>query len=323
MSAIGVAVIGAGPWGGTLARTFARLPGVDLRWICELDDDRRAAAQSAHPTASITAEMDDVLTDPDVSAAVVAVDAPRHHSVGLRVLAADRHVLVEKPLALSVADAAALCDAAAARGRLLTVGHLLLHHPAVQRAKQLVDGGALGRPLYLEASRAVAGPDRRGGSAWWTLAAHDVSLALYLLNAAPVAVSAAGIRGGGREDIATFATLHFADGRLAHLHAARFAGGRERRFSIVGTHRALSFDELAPVPTLRLSAPTMVGPTVPVEELPVAAGDALVAQCLHFAACAARGNTAGGNAPHALTVVRVLEAGTRSMVAGGAPVEVT
>ena len=322
MNEIGVAVIGAGPWGATLARTFARIPGVNLRWLCDLDEGRCAEARAAHPEVSVTATVDEVLADPNVSAAVVAVDAPRHHSVGLRVLSANRHLLVEKPLALSVADAAALCEAATVRARVLTVGHLLLHHQAVQRAKQLLDAGALGRPLYFEAARTVTGTNRRGGSAWWTLAPHDVSLALHLFEAAPVTVSAVGTRGGSDEDVATFATLHFADGRLAHLHAARFAAARERRFSIVGSHRALSFDELAPEPTLRLSEPTLGGPAVPIEQIAISAGDPLFAQCLHFVSSAARGDTTGGNGAHALAVVRVLEAGARSMTAGGAPVEV-
>jgi predicted dehydrogenase len=318
---LGVGVIGAGPWGSTLARTFARLPGVELRWICELDESRRSQARAAHPGTSVTAAVGDVLADPGVTAAIVAVDAPRHHSVGLRVLSADRHLLVEKPLALSVADAAALCEAATARARVLTVGHLLLHHPAVQRAKQLLDAGALGRPLYFEAARTVTGT-RRADSAWWTLAPHDVSLALHLFDAAPVTVSAIGSRGGSGTDVATFATLHFDDGRLAHLHAARFAAARERKFSIVGTQRGLSFDELEPEPTLRLSEPTLDRSAVPIEQSMIGSADPLFAQCLHFISCVARGDTTGGNAAHALAVVRVLEAGARSMAANGAPVEV-
>jgi predicted dehydrogenase len=305
-----------------MARTFARVPGVELRWICELDENRRTVAGAAHPAASITAAVDEVLADPAVTAAVVAVDAPRHHSVGLQVLSADRHLLVEKPLALSVADAAALCEAATVRARVLTVGHLLLHHPAVQRAKQLLDDGALGRPLYFEAARTVTGTNRRGESAWWTLAPHDVSLALHLFDAAPVTVSAVASRSGSDTDVATFATLHFGDGRLAHLHAARFAAARERRFSIVGTDRALSFDELETTPTVRLSEPTLGGPGVTIEQIAIGAADPLFAQCLHFISCVTRGDTTGGNAAHALAVVRVLEAGARSMAANGAPVEV-
>ena len=114
----------------------------------------------------------------------MAVDSPRHHAVGLRVLAADRHLLVEKPLALSVADAArAESRGAGAPARVLTVGHLLLHHPAVRRAQQLIADGALGEPLWFEAARVGAGTAARPGSAWWALAPHDVSLALHLFDA--------------------------------------------------------------------------------------------------------------------------------------------
>ncbi len=320
MKQLGVGVIGAGPWGGTLARTFSRIPGVDLRWICDLDADRRSDARAAHPGALVTADLDEVLADPAVGAAVVAVDAARHHSVGLQVLLADRHLLVEKPMALSVADAAALYQTASDRSRVLTVGHLLLHHPAIRRCKGLLDAGALGSPLYFESTRTALGGLRRDRSAWWTLAPHDISLAVHLFGAAPVSVSAIGYRAHGDSDVASFCTVNFADGRMAHLHDARLAAANERRFSIVGSERALTFDELAPE-QLRLSEPGRAGGTVSVEEIP--RGDPLFTQCAHFVSCAANDHAAGGNGHHALTVVRVLEAGARSMAAGGAPIEVT
>ncbi len=321
MKQLGVGVIGAGPWGGTLARTFSRIPGVDLRWICDLDADRRSDARAAHPGAVVTAEVEEVLADPAVGAAVVAVDAARHHSVGLQVLVADRHLLVEKPMALSVADAAALYQAASDRSRVLTVGHLLLHHPAIRRSKELIATGALGTPLYFESTRTAVGALRRDRSAWWTLAPHDISLALHLFEATPVRVSAIGYRANGETDVAVFCTVLFADGRMAHLHAARLAAANERRFSIVGSERALTFDELAPEQSLRLSEPGRADGAVSREDIP--RGDPLFTQCAHFVSCAANDHAAGGNGHHALTVVRILEAGARSMAAGGAPIEVT
>jgi predicted dehydrogenase len=346
MTAVGVALVGAGPWGLTLGRAVARLPEIDLRWICELDPERRAIAAAIAPQARLTDELDEVLSDPAVAAALVAVDSPRHHPVGLRVLRADRHLLVEKPMALTVADAAELSALAEARHRVLAVGHLLLHHPAVRHARQLIADGVLGQPLWLEATRLAPGTARSGGGAWWTLAPHDVSLALHLFGAIPVRVTAVGRprrdaephpglpeRSGrsGRSELADLAeladsvawvTLHFADGRLAHIHVARLAVEKRRGFSVVGTHRALSFDELAPERVLRLTDPARNGALARTEIIPVDAADALSAQCLHFAAGVARGDPSAGNGAHALAVVRVLEAGTRSMRAGGAPVDV-
>jgi predicted dehydrogenase len=326
MTAVGVALVGAGPWGLTLGRAAARLPEVDLRWICELDPQRRALAAAIAPGARLTQELDEVLADPGVAAALVAVDSPRHHAVGLRVLRADRHLLVEKPMALTVADAAELSALAETRQRILAVGHLLLHHPAVRLARQLIAEGGLGQPLWLETTRLAPGTARAGGSAWWTLAPHDVSLALHLFGGVPIKVTAIGRcqgeAGPHEPDRVAWVTLHFADGRLAHIHVARLAVEKRRGFSVVGTRRALTFDELAPERVLRLHDPARGGAMAHSESIPVDTADALAAQCQHFVAGVARGDPSAGNSAHALAVVRVLEAGTRSMWAGGAPVDV-
>lgn len=354
MTAVGVALVGAGPWGLTLGRAVARLPEVDLRWICELDPQRRAIAAAMAPGARLTDELDEVLADPSVAAALVAVDSPRHHPVGLRVLRADRHLLVEKPMALTVADAAELSALAHARQRVLAVGHLLLHHPAVRRARQLIVDGVLGDSLWLETTRLAPGTARAGGSAWWTLAPHDVSLALHLFGAVPARVTAVGrsaeasepdrqdrmsriglsadrhpmVGGSGRalepdeKDRVAWVTLHFDDGRLAHIHVARLAIEKKRGFSVVGSRRAIAFDELAPERALRICDPARGGAPARTEVIPVDATDALSAQCRHFVSGVARDDLSAGNSGHALAVVRVLEAGTRSMRAGGAPVDV-
>jgi predicted dehydrogenase len=320
MNPVGVALVGAGPWGLTLGRAMVRLPGVDLRWICELDPGRRAAAGELAAGARLTGALDDALADPGVAAAFVAVDSPRHHAVGLRVLQADRHLLVEKPLAMNVADAAELSGVATERRRVLAVGHLLLHHPAVRRARQMIAAGELGETLWLEAARLAPGPGRAPGSVWWTLAPHDVSLALHLFDAVPARVTAVGGAGGAPgEETVVWATLHFPDGRLAHIHGARHAAQKQRGFSVIGSRRALSFDELAAAGSLRLHDPGHAGAG---ETVAVDAADALTAQCRHFLTGVARGDTSAGNGAHALAVVRVLEAGARSMDAGGAPVAV-
>jgi predicted dehydrogenase len=323
MNPVGVALVGAGPWGLTLGRVMARLPEVDVRWICELDPARRAGAAGVAAGARLTGALDEALEDPRVEAAFVAVDSPHHHPVGLRVLRADRHLLVEKPLALSVADAAELSAVADARRRVLAVGHLLLHHPAVRRARQLIAEGLLGETLWLEAVRLAPGPARRGGSVWWTLAPHDVSLALHLYDAVPTHVTAVGgaARTPGEESV-VWATLHFGDGRLAHIHAGRHAPEKKRGFSIVGTRRALTFDELAERGCLRVHDPARADGPASSETVPVDVVDALAAQCRHFAEGVARQDMTAGNSAHTLAVVRVLEAGGRSIAADGAPIEV-
>src|SRR5262249_48339469 len=88
MHPVGLALIGAGPWGTTLGRALARTPEAELRWICDLDEDRLTRARAAHLDAHVTPDIEKVLADAGVDAAVVAVDSSRHHSVGLQVLRA-------------------------------------------------------------------------------------------------------------------------------------------------------------------------------------------------------------------------------------------
>jgi predicted dehydrogenase len=325
MNPVGVALVGAGPWGGTLARAFSRVEGARLRWICDVDPERRARAAAENPDARASGSVDEVLADAEVRAAVIAVDSPNHYAVGLRVLAAGRHLLVEKPMALSVADAVALRDAAAAGRRVLTVGHLLLHHPAVVRARELIGAGAIGDLLTFESVRTAGASVRRSGSAWWTLAPHDISLALHVFDALPAEVSVvAGARGPEHQDLSARATLRFADGRVGHVHVTRITDSPERRSRIGGTRRSIVFDELSREHPLRFvpNAGEGEGEAAGAENIAIDEGDALFAQCRHFIACVARQDPSGGNGAHALAVVQVLVAGARSMQAGGEPVTV-
>src|SRR6266511_4002933 len=107
MSDIGVALVGAGPWGLVLSRALERAAGAPLRWVCELDADRRAGARGIHPAARLTASVDELLADPEVSAVAVAAASAAHRSVGRRVLLAARHLLTEWCAAVSTATATA------------------------------------------------------------------------------------------------------------------------------------------------------------------------------------------------------------------------
>jgi len=312
----GIAIVGAGPWGMTLTAAMAGLRQVEVRWICELDDERRARAGAAHPDARVTGDLEEALCDPDVAAVVVAVDPARHHAVGMRALQAGKHVFVEKPMALSARDARDLCAAATTRGRLLTVGHLLLHHPAIRRARTIVASGVLGEPLTFVSKRVTPGAPRQPGSAWWALAPHDVSLALHLLDAVPTSVTAiTDTRDQLQEDSAATAVLHFAGGRTAQIQVARFAPRKRREMTISGSKATLTFDELATADrALRLWTAQDGACHLPIEN-----ADALRAQCMDFAASVARGDARVGNGAHAVDVVAVLEAADRSMRRNGMP----
>jgi predicted dehydrogenase len=335
-SSVSTAVIGASGWGQNVVRAFYLATGSSLRWVCDLNGALLPPIEARFPGVATTRSFDQVLADPTVRAVGVAVDVPNHHRVAKAALETGRSVFVEKPLALTSAEGAELCALAAARGATLMVGHLLLYHPAIEHAKALLDAGDLGDVLYLTAQRVNLGIVRSAENAWWSLAPHDIALGIHLFGTTPVSVSATGAsflqRDRGIEDVA-FATLRFADGRMAHLHVSWLDPHKRRSLTVVGTRKMLTFDDTLPDEKLKIHdrAPTTrPGHATYAEGVAVRAGDVyvpalprvepLLAEVAHFIACASGGLRPRSDGQQGLAVVRVLEAGTRSMAAGGAPV---
>lgn len=329
----GIAVVGAGGWGRNHVRSLAGL-GV-LRAVCDRDAKARESARGTG--ASIFSEYSDVLANDDVKGVVIATDAPSHVELAHAALAAGKDVLVEKPLALTTDDARALCEHADHEGRALMVGHLLLFHPVVQRLKAMIDAGELGEVLYLVCRRLNLGVVRRDENAWWSLAPHDLSIASYLLNDSPEAVSA---RGGvflqkerGIEDV-VFGSVRFGRGRLAHVHVSWLDPHKVRMLTVVGDKKMAVFDDASTDEKLRVydkgvEPPAVVGYE---EGVRVRTGDVVVpavrmAEPLKLEHEAFLSAIETRHAPIAdgwsgLAVVQALEAGARSLASDGAEVKV-
>jgi predicted dehydrogenase len=239
-----VGVVGLGYWGPNLARNLHRAPGCELAWCCDLDEHNRARFAPQFPAARFTDRLDDLLEDPTLDAVVLATDAPTHHRLGTRVLDAGKHLFVEKPLALTVADAADLVARAERQGVQLMVGHLLRFHPAFVKLTELVEAGELGRVLYLYTNRQNFGKVRQDENALWSLAPHDLSLALALAGSPVVEVSARGecYLQPGIEDV-VFGYVRFASGAMAHLHVSWLDPHKRRMLTVVGTEAMAVFDD--------------------------------------------------------------------------------
>jgi predicted dehydrogenase len=241
---IRVGVVGLGYWGPNLARNLQRVPGCELAWCCDLDEQNRARFASQFPSARFTDRLGDLLGDDDLDAVVVATGSSTHHPIGAQVLDAGKHLFVEKPLALRVADAADLVARAERHGVQLMVGHLLRFHPAFAKVSELVESGALGRVLYLYTNRQNFGKVRQDENALWSLAPHDLSLALALAGSAPQEVSARGecYLQPGIEDV-VFGYVRFGSGAMAHLHVSWLDPHKRRMLTVVGTEAMAVFDD--------------------------------------------------------------------------------
>ena len=164
----------------------------------------------------------------------------------MRALEAGKHCFVEKPLAQSATDAERAVAAAQRAGRVLMVGHLLEYHPGVRKLKELTESGELGDEIYyIYGNRLNLGKLRADENALWSLGAHDVSVVLYLAGEEPVEAQAHGesyVR-PGVEDV-VFCFMRFPSGLTAHLHLSWLDPHKERRFTVVGSQKMATFDDM-------------------------------------------------------------------------------
>jgi predicted dehydrogenase len=325
-----VGVVGLGYWGPNLARNLAALPGVELTWCCDASAERRERLAPAHRSTRFTGELDDLLRARDLDAIVLATPVPTHAELAQQVLAAGKHCFVEKPLAQSSADAEAAVSAARAADRILMVGHLLEYHPGVRLLKQTLDSGELGDPLYIYGNRLNLGQLRADENALWSLGAHDVSVVLALAGEEPCELSARGecYMRDGIEDV-VFGFLRFPSGLTAHLHLSWLDPHKERRFTVVGSKRMATFDDMELERKLTIydkgfdekadsygeyitRAGEIRSPRVPNSE-------PLRLECEHFAQCIRERRRPLSDGESGLRVVRVLEGLQRELDASRRP----
>jgi predicted dehydrogenase len=238
-----IGLVGHGYWGRNLARTFAEL--AELTWLCDAQPDALKDSAVRYPRAQTTTSFDDLLSDPELDAVVVATTASGHYELSKRALEAGKHVFVEKPPAETEANAEDLIATAEANGRVLMPGYLLLYHPAVQTLKRLVDSGELGEVLYLYSNRVNLGRIRTDENTVSSLGVHDLSVILYLLAEEPSECWAHGSSylTPGIEDVA-FCYLRFPSGKVAHMHLSWLDPHKMRRITVVGKEKMVVFDDM-------------------------------------------------------------------------------
>ena len=332
-SPVRIGIIGLGYWGPNLARALAATPGCELAYACDLDEGNRARLEGRYPGTVLTDRFDDLLEDDTLDAIVVATGAPSHHAIGMRVLAAGKHALIEKPLALTVTDARELVATAEAGNRVLMVGHLLRFHPVFQQLHDITASGELGRMLYLYTNRLNFGKVRADENALWSLAPHDISLALAIAGERPEEVSARGeaFLREGVEDV-VFGYLHFPSGLVAHLHVSWLDPHKSRKLTVVGSEGMAVFDDTEADRKLtvyeKASSPSRFDTwgefqalrtgDVRIPQVPNA--EPLVQETKAFVAAIREGRATVASGAEGLAVVEVLTALQTSLEQRGAPI---
>jgi predicted dehydrogenase len=334
---VGVGIIGYGYWGPNLVRNFFETKGASVRQVCDLRAGRLEHAAMRFPGISTTTRVDELIDDPSVDAVAIATPVSTHFEFAMRVLAAGKHVLVEKPLAGTAEQARRIIEEADRRGLVLMVDHTFVYTGAVRRIRDIVASGDLGDIYYYDSVRVNLGLFQHDISVIWDLAVHDLSILDYVIPAKPRAVSATGMSHVARqpENIA-YLTLFFSDAMIAHIHVNWLAPVKVRRTLIGGSRKMIVYDDIEPSEKVKvydsgISVDDQSAEGVYKMLVSYRTGDmwspkldlieALQLEVAHFIACIEGGDRPVTDGAAGLRVVQIMEAATRSMNEQGRPVD--
>jgi predicted dehydrogenase len=323
------AVVGVGYWGPNLVRNLSTLPDASLQLVCEHNAERREKIALGYPGLRTTALYEDVLADDSIEAVVIATQVGTHAELAEAALTAGKHVLVEKPLAASTAEAEALVELADRNGLTLMPGHTFLYSPPVNLIRDVIRSGELGDIHFVSSSRVNLGLHQSDVSVIWDLGPHDFSILHHWLGERPdrVLATARSCAIPGVVDVA-FVSLEYPSGILAHVELAWLAPSKLRRTAIVGSEKMVVYDDTSPEPVKIYDSGVVPPPggnfserlsyrTGNVVAPQVDATEPLFLELQDFCRAIRTGEPPVSSAALGLEIVRVVEAAERSAHEGG------
>lgn len=326
----GIALVGVGNWGANWLRTLLAIPEISFRWCCDLNPTLLEQIAAQHPNLRTTQHFDEVLNDADTVGVVIASIATSHFQLAKKALAAGKHVMVEKPMALTSAEAIELTKLADESNRILMVGHLMEYHSAIPALRGLIESGELGLVHRIESRRSNHGVLRSDENAWWSLAPHDISMAVRLMGTWPISVVCDGqcLVQPNIHDVVG-GTLKFPGGRLARIDVSWHDPSKVRELKIYGANKWAVFNDMLPwdQKVIVYDRGFDVNPSAPprlritarrgdAKALPLDTTEPLIAEALHFLKCIQTGTQPRSDGQAGTAVVSVLEAGQKSLELG-------
>jgi predicted dehydrogenase len=242
---IKVGMVGCGYWGPNLIRNFAACPDTQLLWACDIDPNRIKKALGSYPVVKSTTDFNDILKDSQVDAVAIATPVHTHYPLAKACLESGKHVLLEKPLALSVQEGEKLIELSHKKGLQLMCDHTFCYTGAVRKMKEILDSGVLGELLYFDSVRINLGLFQQDINVIWDLAPHDLSILDFLINDRPVSVSTHGVCHAGNEiENIAYVTLRYASSFIAHFHLNWLSPVKIRRTIIGGSEKMMVWNDL-------------------------------------------------------------------------------
>ena len=240
-----VAVVGLGYWGPNLVRNFSSADRVSEVLCHDLDTERVQRLITRFPNVRAVASFEDALAS-DCDAVAIATPMSTHHPMSIRALRAGKHVLVEKPMALSAQQCEEMIRCAEETSRVLMVDHTFLYTGAVRKMREIVTQGDIGDIYYFDSVRVNLGLFQHDANVIWDLAPHDISIMNYILERPARSVSAVAVNHYNHVEDVAYLTLDFGDKMMGHVHVNWLAPVKIRRILIGGSKRMIVYNDMEP-----------------------------------------------------------------------------
>ena len=250
---INVGIIGYGYWGPNLVRNFNSVPSCNILAVADERQERLNHLQRNYPSIQGVTSADEIINNPQIDAVIIATPVFTHFPLAKRALENGKSVLLEKPMTSSVAEAIELIELAEQKGLLLMVDHTFLYTAAVQKMKDMIDSGSLGKIQYLDSTRINLGLFQPDINVLWDLAPHDISVLNFLIKERPISINATGVThtGNGIENIA-YLTLNYNTGFIAHFNCSWSSPVKIRLMMIGGDEKMVVFNDLEPTEKIKI-----------------------------------------------------------------------
>jgi predicted dehydrogenase len=239
------AIIGYGYWGPNLSRNFSSIPNCTLSFIVDSRKERLEAVRKVYPDIQVSVDPEDVFRSPDIDAVIIATPVFSHFPLAKRALLMGKHVLLEKPMTTTVAEAEELISLAEQKNLVLMVDHTFLYTSAVNKMKQMIDSKSIGNVKYFDSTRINLGLFQQDVNVLWDLAPHDISILNFLVGEKPYSVNSTGVSHtrNGIENIA-FLTINYKSDFIAHFNCSWTSPVKLRTLLVGGDKKMLVFNDL-------------------------------------------------------------------------------
>lgn len=330
---IRVGMIGYGYWGPNLLRNLVKTRDCRAMAVADLNPEKRGAVKRHYPFLESITSPNQLLEDAEIDAVVIATPISTHYELAKEALRCGKHVLIEKPMTVTAAQAKELIYLAELNHKVLMVDHTFIYTGAVRKIKAIIDSGELGEVYFYDSVRVNLGLFQPDFNVLWDLAPHDFSIMAYLIDKEPISVSAVGTSpvrwNGWRKESVVYVAVEFADGTLAHFHLNWLSPVKVRRTLISGSQKMIAYDHLDKDYQVKVfdKGVKFTDDTDRYRALvQYRMGDMLVPKidqtealellCEDFVRCAQTGNRPLTDGYNGLRVVQLLEAAQRSLEQG-------